>query len=92
MVGGMSDQNPPPHTSENTAPEITTRTRIGIGIGIGGLYTLIFLVIVPWAQNLLNTPESIVILLSYSTPLVLILIFVSGMVTQAKAHQRQQDP
>ena len=66
------------------------RVLIAAGIGGGGLYILIFLVVVPWVKNLLDVSEPIAVLLSCGIPFVLLLVFVSGMVVQARAHQRQQ--
>lgn len=93
---GMSDQTPPPHDSENTAPEITTRSQIvahiaGSVIG-GGLAALTILVIVPWVENLSNISEGIAMLLSFSILLNICFVAVLILVIRSKRRQNRNLP
>lgn len=91
MVGGMSKQNPPPHTaSESIAPEITTRGQIIAGIAGAGGATLLGLVIIPGVENLFNISRSMAILLSGGIILALLVAHISGRIAEARVRQRQQ--
>ena len=89
MMGGMSDQNPPPHASESTGSKITMRVRIAYGIGGGGLSFLFLFVVVPWIGNLLDVSKLMAIVLSFGILFMLLVVYVWGWNVGARTNHNQ---
>ena len=85
----MSDQGPPPHTSESTVSEVTMRVRIAYGIGGGGLWLLMFFVVVPWIENLLDVSKLMAIVLSFGILFMLLVVYVWGWNVGARTNYNQ---
>ena len=87
----MSDQDPPPHVSDDTGSSITVWRRVVAGIAAGGVIVLNLFLFAPWIENSIEVSESTAVMLGYGILFVLVAAHMSGRFSEARSHRRRQD-